>query len=142
MPLGANVRGFSAMVTWQVAHGPIKAVIKRLELDPAVHRGYAEDLRATLADLQMAGRAYAEWRQAVSAAGSADLPQAPDVSSSNHFPPGLWWSSSETAERLTVSARRVRQLCAQGRLSAVKRGREWFIDPASIEVWLETRNAV
>jgi hypothetical protein len=129
------------MVFWQYSRESIEIEIRRLERDPAIYPRYVRELRNTWGDIQSAGREWLEWHRsrAASVGGSAEVPQALDVSSSKHPPPGLWWSSSKTAEKLALSERRVRQLCAQERLAAVKPGWAWLIAPA--EVWLETRSA-
>ena len=42
-------------------------------------------------------------------------------------------TSDEAANILNVDTPQVQQLCRQGKLKAVKIGRMWFIDPASVQ---------
>ena len=44
-------------------------------------------------------------------------------------------STKEAAERLDVSARRVRQLIASGQLAATKVGRDYIISAAAVEAY-------
>lgn len=64
-------------------------------------------------------------------AGSAEVPQAHpretlDVTTS-------WVTSSDLSERLGVTPRAVRKAALNGRYTAQKIGRIWWIDPTSIE---------
>ena len=81
LPLGANVRGTSAWIIWQILRDPLQARIRQLEVDPGVSRDVVGALRGTAADLEMAAREYREWIAARSASESseariADLMQA------------------------------------------------------------------
>lgn len=43
-------------------------------------------------------------------------------------------TTTEAAEKLGVGLRQVQSLIKQGRLPAVKRGRDWFIDENDLEL--------
>jgi hypothetical protein len=57
-PLGANVRGMSAWILWQVSREALQVRIRQLELDPYVHRDVVRELRSTAADLEEAARQF------------------------------------------------------------------------------------
>ena len=42
------------------------------------------------------------------------------------------WNTAQAAQYLGVSTARVRVLCAEGRLSARKVGRDWVIEPTGL----------
>ena len=47
LPLGANVRGSSAWIVWQLLRDPLRTRIRQLELDPGVHPYVVRQLKAT-----------------------------------------------------------------------------------------------
>jgi hypothetical protein len=140
-PRGSYVPGFSAMTYWQLTSAVIRAEIERLERDPRVHPAYADELRGTLADIEAAGREFAEWcgQRPVAANGNRPRQFAGDVSTSER-PPLL--DTREVAERLGPKGpkeRRVRQLCQSGLLPATNKGGRWWVDPAALEIYIATR---
>jgi excisionase family DNA binding protein len=48
-------------------------------------------------------------------------------------------TTKEVAERLNISLRQVQTLIKQNRLPATKRGRDWFIDEADLELVRERK---
>jgi Helix-turn-helix domain len=130
-PLGANVRGASAWIVWQLLRDPIRTRIRQLELDPAVHRGVVRQLRGTAADLEEAARQYRDWIMGRSAADSAEA-SVTALDTGLDGPP-RWVDTSMVAASLGCSERWVTQLCLTGRLAATKQGRSWLIDSTSVE---------
>jgi len=57
-PLGANVRGASAWIIWQLLRESLPTRIRQLEVDPGVHRDVVRHLRGRAADLEEAARQY------------------------------------------------------------------------------------
>jgi excisionase family DNA binding protein len=133
--LGACVRGFSAMVLMQALHDKLPQTIRELERNPNAHPDYARELRATWADLQMAGQAFLAWREVVPSVASAEVPERLVGSDSGCVSPPR--DTGWVAARLNRSERWVRMLIASGRLAATKQGGRWLVDPASVEIYLE-----
>jgi hypothetical protein len=134
VPLGAYVRGFSAIVVLQVCNERLPQLIRQLQADPNVDSGYAAELRATWRDIQAAAQMHLDWQQALPDVTSADA--VPNAAGSDFLRPPPR-DSGWAAERLQCSERWVRHLCVTGRLSALKKGGRWWVDPASVEVYLE-----
>jgi hypothetical protein len=130
-PLGANVRGSSAWIVWQLLRDPLQSRIRQLELNPGVHRDVVRQLWGTATDLEMAAREYRDWFDARSVAESAEVPRGVRDAESGCSP--RWVDARSTAASLGCTVRWVTQLCLVGRLAAVKRGRTWFIDPESVQ---------
>jgi excisionase family DNA binding protein len=123
--LGASISGSSAWVIYQLLREPLKIRVRQLQCDPNVHADVVRDLVATAAAIREAARQYRELVtdsvEAPASLSSADLGN----------PPGRW-GVAETAARLNCSPRWVTALISQGRLAAVKAGREWRVDVDSI----------
>jgi hypothetical protein len=130
-PLGANVRGSSAWIVWQLLRDPIRARIRQLELDPGVHRDVVRHLRGTAADLEMAALEYRDWEMVRSAADSVEAPGSGLAAGLDC--PSRWVDAGSVAASLGCTVRWVTQLCLVGRLAAVKQGRIWRIDVSSVE---------
>jgi hypothetical protein len=76
LPLGAYLRGFSAMVVMQALGTRLPEIISQLERNPNAHPDCARELRATWADIRIAGRAYLDWRDAeVPQSAAAEVPR-------------------------------------------------------------------
>jgi hypothetical protein len=129
-PLGANVRGSSAWIVWQLLRDPLRVRIRQLELDPGVHPDVVRQLRGAEADLETAARQYRDWVDDRSASESAEAPPS-GVDASLDRPFGL--DTGSVAASLGCSERWVTQLCLTGQLAAVKVGRSWSIDPDSVQ---------
>jgi hypothetical protein len=123
------------MVAMQVLHDRLPEMIRQLERNPNADPAYARELRSTWADLKAAGQEFQTWHAALPAVTSAVVLQEQVSSdwSRSHPPRDTGW----VAERLDRSERWVRMLIASGRLSAVKQGGRWFVDPSSVEIYLE-----
>ena len=55
----------------------------------------------------------------------------------DNFNPTEWITTKEAAELTGYSDARFRQLAARGVIVARKRGRDWFLDKASVLAWAE-----
>jgi hypothetical protein len=134
-PRGAYLPAFSSMVLMQMVHDKLRQMIQQLERNPNADPAYARELRSTRADLKAAGQEFQTWHAALPSVTSAEALQEQVASdwSRSHPPRGTRW----VAERLQRSDRWIRHLCVTGRLSAVKQGGHWFVDPASVEIYLE-----
>jgi uncharacterized protein (UPF0261 family) len=134
-PRGAYLPAFSAMVVMQALHDRLPQTIQQLERNPNADSAYARELRNTWADLKAAGQEFQSWHAALPSVTSAEvqLEQAGSDWLRSHPPMGTGWA----AERLNRSERWVRTLIASGRLAAVKQGGRWFVDPASVGIYLE-----
>lgn len=138
VPLGACLRGFSAMVVMQALGSRLPEMISQLERNPNAHPDCARELRATWADIRMAGWAYLDWRDTeVPQSAAAEVPLGGDGPSLDRPPVIAGLDTGEVAMRLRRSERWVRQLCVSGRLLATKRGGQWWVDSASLQVYLE-----
>lgn len=99
--------------------------------DPGSARRYSH------AAAQLRASAQSFWER-TSSQGSGELPQVSDGPESEA--PTRWWATAVAAEKLGLkSARQVRYLARQGRLSAVIEGGRMFIDPVSVAEELERR---
>ena len=97
-----------------------------------------EDLIATVAAIERAGREYAASRvRAGSVDGTAELDLAELPSGSGRD--GL--STAETADQLGCSERNVTKLIAANRLAAQRVGRSWLVDPASLAGLIDDRES-
>jgi hypothetical protein len=130
LPLGAYARGPNAVITWRDCREVLQERLRKLECDrwtnPALVRGF----RAWVSDLEAAALAAQDWDRARSATESAEVP-GNALETRLERPPRL--DTKAVAVILDCEVRWVTQLCVTGRLSAVKRGRMWEIDPDSVE---------
>jgi hypothetical protein len=134
-PLGANVRGSSAWIVWQLVREPLWTRIRQLEIDPNVDAAVVRQLKGTAADMESAAQQYREWQQACSATGvtdSVEVPFASNVAALDCSSRGRG-TASMVAASLGCSTRWVTTLISQGKLAAVKRGRSWSVDLSSVE---------
>lgn len=53
-----------------------------------------------------------------------------------------WITSEEAAELSSYGVQYVRKLARAGRIGAVKKGRDWWIDPDKFKAYLDTMNAL
>src|SRR5688500_16596153 len=111
-PLGACVRGFSAMAVMQACNDRVPQMIKQLEQNPNYDARYARELRATWEDIQAAAGAYLDYRDQLPRVTSAEVPA--DVAVGDSSSPS-WDTVGSVAERLRCSTRWVRQLINTGR---------------------------
>jgi excisionase family DNA binding protein len=132
LPLGASVRGPSAWIVWQTARDLLRSRLRQLELDPHVHRDVVRQLRGTLNDLEQAALEFREWERSRSAADSAELESA-GLDAGLEGPSFRWVDTGSVARELGCSRRWVTTLCRIGQLAGTRVGREWRIDPSSVE---------
>jgi excisionase family DNA binding protein len=130
--LGASVQGSSAWIVHQLLNAPLQQRIRQLECDPHVPGEVVRHLRMTAAAIGEAARQYREAvTSAVSVADSVEVNSGGTDAGLGQLPNR--WGVAETAASLGCSRRWVRALVSQGRLVAVKAGREWRVDVDSIE---------
>jgi excisionase family DNA binding protein len=130
-PLGANVRGPSAWIVWQTARDSLLSRLRQLEVNPNVDRSIVRGFRNTIDDLELAAHGYRDWELVRNAADSVEVDSA-GADGDSGCPPQRW-GVGKTAASLNCSPRWVTALIAQGRLAAVKHGREWRVDVDSVE---------
>lgn len=98
-----------------------------------VHPELRAQLAEALAELELAGAQYKDWRASevgVSAVdGSTAGPVAAAVGGSAHE-----ISTEQAADMLGVTPNRVRQLCRGGQLRARQVGKTWLVDAASVRL--------
>jgi hypothetical protein len=130
--LAVPVRGPAAWVLWHVSRDALRVRIGQFERDPNVPRSVVAELRALAADLEEAARQYRELvdRSRGEVADSVEVPAA-SVPAGLEGP--LGWDTGLVAAELNCSRRWDSTLCVMGRLAATRVGREWRIDPSSVE---------
>ncbi len=90
--------------------------------------GAQPELLALVEEIARAGRVH---REMISDLGSSELPLR---ANEDRDPDDEWVGCSDVATTLGVTSRRVRQLCAEGQLRAVRtHGRYWRIRIADLE---------
>lgn len=52
----------------------------------------------------------------------------------------IGWTVTELSQEADVSGQYIRQLIAQGKIQAVKRGKGWIIPHSVAQEWLKSRN--
>jgi hypothetical protein len=129
-PLGAYVRGPSALIIWRDCHEVLQERLRKLELDPGVHRDLVRSFRNTIGDLETAALESRDWEMARAATDSAER-SGSVLDAGLERPSRL--DTKSVAAILDCQERWVTQLCVTGRLVAIKRGRAWEIDPESVE---------
>jgi excisionase family DNA binding protein len=132
LPLGASVRGPSAWIVWQAARDSLRSRLRQLEVDPHVHGGVVRHFRGTLNDLEQAALEFREWERSRSATDSAELESA-GLNAGLEGPSFRWVDTGLVARQLGCSRRWVTTLCRTGQLAGTRFGREWRIDPSSVE---------
>jgi hypothetical protein len=117
--------------------GPLAAVIIDRELGATLRRrardlaalGQVDASRQLASAAAQLSEAARQLMERTSAAGSPEVPPAPASAESG----SPWWSTSVVAEKLGgISARQVRYLVDQGRLSAITVSGRKLIDPLSV----------
>ena len=93
-----------------------------------------DDVLATVAAIERAGRAYTSGRLAASDDGTPKRPMTAAASPSDMHG---WFSTSAVADRLGCTERNVRRLIASERLASTRVGRAHLIDPAELARHLE-----
>jgi hypothetical protein len=134
MPLGCDVRGPYAWITWQAARDVLVSRLGQLERDPSVHRDIVRGFRNTLDDLELAAVSFRDWERSRAdrnATEAAEVSGGGGGAGSALRPTGM--DVGAVAASLDCSERWVTQLCLTGRLAATKQGRSWRIDPGSLE---------
>jgi excisionase family DNA binding protein len=132
--LAASVSGAPAWILWQVSREALQLRIRQFERDPYVNPQVVRDLRATAAGLEEAARQYRELvdRSRSVVADSVEVPRGGSDAGLGNLP-NRWVDVGEAAMILGCSKRWVTALIQQGRVVAAKHGREWRIDPSSVE---------
>lgn len=136
-----------APVTPRVAGWILRAIgEERLRNVPHMARAAGEDqfarqLEQSIAMLRESDRQYREWLTSqVSAGESAEVVQEEIEASSGSCPPTRL-TSTEAAGLSGLTASRIRQLCRDQVLVAVRWGQSWSIDRDSLQDYLSVRRA-
>jgi excisionase family DNA binding protein len=135
LPLGVHLRGAALWVVWVTARDCLQSRLRQLSSDPNVHVDVVRQLRGALDDLELGARAYRDWEAARSVSVVADSVEVAGGGSDAGLGnlPNRWVDVGEAAMILGCSKRWVTALIQQGRVVAAKHGREWRIDPSSVE---------
>lgn len=128
----ATFRGFPAMA--------LSTMVARYVPAEAWSRGLAnvrpelrDELLFALAELEMAGTQYQDWRASEFGAAAVD-DRRQGASAAAAEPSGHEIDTRQAADVLGVTANRVRQLCREGHLQARQVGRTWLVDVAAVRL--------